>query len=261
METAGCPLQAEYLVRRTKARYQCPRAGALVSRVSARVFPRTRKAPAGLSCSWHYPIISHLSYRRTSEQQQQWILFLAKEVSAIIRCPAIPSIYSSKELLNLLNAFHQGDYQTVIDADNASFSNSNAIQLRVLQLRSRIASGSAKEVLADIAHEKLDVPDFAAVKALALQATGNTSEALREAERLASTSAENATVQILGGTVLQAAGETEEALALLAKHQGNLEAYEASAYRKALILMLRHPLQHSPNNPNPPPPKPHRPRP
>ena len=32
-------------------------------------------------------------------------------------------------------------------------------------------------------------------------------------------------MQLLGGTVLQAAGKTEEALELLSKHQGSLEAY------------------------------------
>jgi coatomer protein complex subunit epsilon len=35
---------------------------------------------------------------------------------------------------------------------------------------------------------------------------------------------DNATVQVLGGTVLQGLGKSEEALAVLAKHQGNLEA-------------------------------------
>ncbi len=140
--------------------------------------------------------------------------------------PRTSVLRSKTELLNILNAFHQGEYQTVIDTDSASFSKSNAVQLRVLQLRSQIASGFAEEALADIADEKPDVPDFKAVKALALLATGNTSEALSEAESLASASPENATVQVLGGTVLQAAGKTEEALALLAKHQGNLEAYK-----------------------------------
>ncbi len=140
--------------------------------------------------------------------------------------PRTSVLRSKTELLNILNAFHQGEYQTVIDTDSASFSKSNAVQLRVLQLRSQIASGFAEEALADIADEKPDVPDFKAVKALALLATGNTSEALSEAESLASASPENATVQVLGGTVLQAAGKTEEALALLTKHQGNLEAYK-----------------------------------
>ena len=48
---------------------------------------------------------------------------------------------------------------------------------------------------------------------------------MKLAEELASTNAENSTVQVLAGIVLQAQGKTEEALALLAQHQGNLDAY------------------------------------
>ena len=44
------------------------------------------------------------------------------------------------------------------------------------------------------------------------------------AEELAHSSPENPTVQILAGTVLQAAGRSEDALTLLSKHQGSLEA-------------------------------------
>jgi len=69
-----------------------------------------------------------------------------------------------------------------------------------------------------------NAPDFAAVKALARYSTGSTSEAVSQIESLVETESENATVQLLGGTVLQAAGKTEEALSLLSKHQGSLEA-------------------------------------
>lgn len=37
-------------------------------------------------------------------------------------------------------------------------------------------------------------------------------------------------MQLLGGTVLQAAGKTEEALLLLSRHQGSLEAYEVQPF-------------------------------
>lgn len=121
------------------------------------------------------------------------------------------------------NAFHQGQYQTVIESDTTSLSASNALPARVLQLRAQIAMGQAEEALADIEGED-DEPDLAAVKALAHHTVGKTSEALSEVEQLVSSSSENTTVQILGGTVLQAAGKSEEALALLTKHQGNLEA-------------------------------------
>lgn len=69
-----------------------------------------------------------------------------------------------------------------------------------------------------------NAPDFAAVKALAQHSVGNTSEAVSQIESLLDTKSENATVQLLGGTVLQAAGKTEDALSLLSKHQGSLEA-------------------------------------
>lgn len=128
------------------------------------------------------------------------------------------------ELVNIHNAFHQGQYQTVIDFDTSSFSPENALPSRILQLRARIALGQTEDVLADIEGETDDVPDLAAVKALAQQVAGNTEEALALAQKLAETQSENATVQVLAGTVLQAQGQTEEALALLGKHQGNLEA-------------------------------------
>ncbi|MCJ1298889.1 hypothetical protein MMC08_001680 [Hypocenomyce scalaris] len=129
------------------------------------------------------------------------------------------------ELLNMHNAFHQGQYQTVIDSDTSSLSASNALPARVLQLRARLANGQAEEVLADIEGEDNE-PDLAAVKAFAHYALGNTSDALSEVEQLVSSFPENTAVQILGGTVLQAAGKSEEALGLLTKHQGNLEASE-----------------------------------
>lgn len=127
------------------------------------------------------------------------------------------------ELLNIHNAFHQGQYQSVFDFDTSSLSSENKIPARVLQLRGQIAAGQAKEVLASIGKEG-NAPDFAAVKALAHYASGSTSNAVSEIEKLVEADSENATVQVLGGTVLQAAGKTEEALSLLSKHQGSLEA-------------------------------------
>ena len=79
------------------------------------------------------------------------------------------------------------------------------------------------EVLADVEGEE-EVPDLAAVKALALYASGDESAGLAEAEKLVESASDNAFVQVLAGMVLAAAGKSEEALALLAKHQGSLEA-------------------------------------
>lgn len=94
---------------------------------------------------------------------------------------------------------------------------------RVLQLRSKIVLGQPEEVLAEI--EREDTPDLVAVKTLAQHAAGDTASALHVAQELAEKYSENATVQVLCGTVLHAEGQSEEALALLMKHQGNLEAY------------------------------------
>ncbi|CAF9918399.1 hypothetical protein IMSHALPRED_004297 [Imshaugia aleurites] len=133
------------------------------------------------------------------------------------------------ELLNIHNAFHQGQYLTVIDFDISSLSTENKIPARVLQLRAQIAVGQAKEVLANIGKEG-NAPDFAAVKVFAQYVSGSTSNAISEIATLVEAESENTTVQLLGGTVLQAAEKTEEALSLLGKHQGSLEAYEIRSF-------------------------------
>ena len=92
-----------------------------------------------------------------------------------------------------------------------------------------MAVGETKEVLASIGKEG-NAPDFAAVKAFAQYSSGSTSNALSDIENLIEAESENTTVQLLGGTVLQAAGKTEEALSLLSKHQGSLEAYEIQPF-------------------------------
>ncbi|KAJ5729135.1 coatomer epsilon subunit-domain-containing protein [Penicillium malachiteum] len=99
----------------------------------------------------------------------------------------------------------------------------NQLPARVLKLRSRIALGQTDEVLAAVSTEE-DTPDLAAVKALALQVTGKADDALQLAQDLAENYPENATVEVLAATVLQAQEQSEEALSLLSKHQGNLEA-------------------------------------
>ncbi|KAI9836927.1 MAG: hypothetical protein M1838_004946 [Thelocarpon superellum] len=121
------------------------------------------------------------------------------------------------------NAFYQGQYSKVVDFDAASLSAENALPARILSLRAKVAAGHAKEVIGEVTGEE-DVPDLAAVKAYAQHATGDIASATRAMEQLSASSSDNATVQILGGTVLQAEGKSEEALALLGKHQGNLEA-------------------------------------
>ncbi|KAM3512130.1 hypothetical protein MY11210_004194 [Beauveria gryllotalpidicola] len=131
--------------------------------------------------------------------------------------------YSAEgELINIHNHFHQGQYQEVIDFDTSSFSPENELPARLLVLRARIALGQAQEVLADV--KGASEPELQAVSALAQQVLGNTDAAVSVVEKLAASHADNVAVQIVGGTVLQAAGKSEEALALLSQHQGSLDA-------------------------------------
>ncbi|KAK1999309.1 coatomer epsilon subunit [Colletotrichum falcatum] len=131
--------------------------------------------------------------------------------------------YSAEgELINIHNHFHQGQYQEVIDYDTSALSPENELPARLLVLRARVALGQAEDVLADVQGEK--EPELVAVGALAESALGKTDSAVKTIEKLAASEGENTTVQIVGGTVLQAAGKSEEALALLSKHQGSLDA-------------------------------------
>ena len=114
-------------------------------------------------------------------------------------------------------------YQNVVDFDTSSFSAENKTSARILQIRARIALGQSEDVLENITSEG-NSPDFAAAKAFAQYSAGQTTEAIKAIEQLVETQPENATVQLLGGTVLQASDRTEEALSLLSKHQGSLEA-------------------------------------
>ncbi|CAG8943380.1 unnamed protein product [Penicillium salamii] len=127
------------------------------------------------------------------------------------------------ELLNIHSAFHSGQYQSVLDFDASVLSPENKLPAQVLKLRAQIALGQYDQALAEPSIEE-DSPDLSAVKALALQSSGNDDAALQLAQELAENYPDNNTVQVLAATVLQAQGLSEEALALLAKHQGNLEA-------------------------------------
>ncbi|KAF5559553.1 coatomer epsilon subunit [Fusarium napiforme] len=131
--------------------------------------------------------------------------------------------YSTEgELINIHNHFHQGQYQEVIDFDTSSFSPDNALPARILVLRARLALGQAEDVLDDVKGESQ--PELQALGALAEFNLGKADSAVETIEKLASSAADNTTVQVIGGTVLQAAGKSEEALALLTQHQGSLDA-------------------------------------
>ena len=104
----------------------------------------------------------------------------------------------------------------------SNFSSSNALPVRVLQLRSQIALGQAQAVSNELASEK--TPDLIAVKLLAdyEQSKDVVSQAKKLAEQHGQ---DNLTVQLCVGMILERAGETEAALNVLSKHQGSLDAY------------------------------------
>lgn len=113
----------------------------------------------------------------------------------ILWTPAIAD--SSLELLNIHNAFHQGQFQETIDFDTTSFSSENTVSAQVLKYRAQIAKGQAKAVI-DSVGEDANQPEFSAIKAFALYCLGNEDEAQQEVDRLVEYSSENAVVQILG---------------------------------------------------------------
>lgn len=133
------------------------------------------------------------------------------------------------ELVNIHTAFIQGQYNLVIsDYDSSDFSESNALPIRVLQDRAKCALGQYEEVIGSISDsEAKSTPDLAAVRTYAsfLSRPEDTDgNAVKEAERLAEAEGENLTVELLCGTVLGRSGRQEQALQLLAKHQGSLDA-------------------------------------
>ncbi|KAF2153869.1 hypothetical protein K461DRAFT_223195 [Myriangium duriaei CBS 260.36] len=136
--------------------------------------------------------------------------------------------YSSEgELVNIHTAFHQSQFQAVLDFDTSSFSSSNALPARLLQLRSHCALRQYDAVLSSVSSsEASSNPDLAAVRLLAQygKTPANASKIVAEAETLAEKSGDNLGVQICVGSVLASAGEHDKALALLKRHQGSLDA-------------------------------------
>ncbi|KAI9767755.1 MAG: hypothetical protein M1840_005436 [Geoglossum simile] len=165
----------------------------------------------------------HLTLEYTYDTQKA--LFGAKDqhIGKVILFLTMDPFSTEGELLNIHNAFHQGQYSVVLEIDASSFSPENALPARILALRSRIALGQAIDVITELEAES-HVPDLVVVRSLAQYAVGDKNEAVQVAEIQAGKSPDNATVQVVGGTILHAAGRSEAALELLGKHQGNLEA-------------------------------------
>ncbi|KAL9062381.1 MAG: hypothetical protein Q9157_008970 [Trypethelium eluteriae] len=129
------------------------------------------------------------------------------------------------ELVNIHSAFHQGQFSKVLsDYSPATFSTPNQLPARVLQLRARLALGEYDGVISEVKGDS--TPDLEAIKVLAefLKDPENGVSAAQAGEQLAEKAGDNLTVQICCSTVFAAQENYEQALALLAKHQGTLDA-------------------------------------
>jgi coatomer subunit epsilon len=130
------------------------------------------------------------------------------------------------ELVNIHTAFVQGQYQSVSDDfDVSSFSDSNRLPVRILQLRAQCALGKYDKVLKSIKDaDAKSIPDLAAVRVYASYLRKPSDSTASDAEKLADAHDDNLSVQLLCGTVLARAEKSEQAIALLSKHQGSLDA-------------------------------------
>lgn len=132
------------------------------------------------------------------------------------------------ELVNIHTAFIQGQYQLVLsDFDASDFSESNRLPVQVLQYRAQCELGQASEVLSAVSSgQASSTSDLAAVRIYAsfVSKGAQDEKAIAEAEKLSEAQGDNLTVQLLCGTILARAGKQEQALQLLAKHQGSLDA-------------------------------------
>lgn len=198
--------------------------GPLTSCYLGRVALSALKPPSTIAATGHHqhPFPSDKFFHNYSHDGSVFCRgrLVSRIPTQLIQCA---NLFLPAELLNIHNAFHSGQYQDVIDFETSALSPENQVPARALKLRAQIALGQYDEALADPSIEE-DSPDLTAVKALALQSSGKTDDALQLAQELAENYPDNNTVQVLAATVLQAQGLSEEALALLAKHQGNLEA-------------------------------------
>lgn len=128
------------------------------------------------------------------------------------------------ELALIHNAFHQSQYEKVLDWDTSSFSAESELPAKMLLLRSLLALGRYDEVLKQAKGSSPDVK-AAALAAEFLKKPSESSPAVEKAKKLAESNGDNMNVEILVGIILARIGETEEAIALLSKHQGSLDAY------------------------------------
>lgn len=134
------------------------------------------------------------------------------------------------ELVNIHTAFIQGQYQSVLnDFAVSDYSESNKLPIQVLRYRAQCALGQYDKVTGAISDaDAQKTADVAAVRAYALYLQKPTDAAVTQAEKLSETEGDNLSVQLLCGTILARAGKQDQALQLLSKHQGSLDAVALS---------------------------------
>jgi coatomer protein complex subunit epsilon len=127
------------------------------------------------------------------------------------------------ELALIHSAFHQGQFAKVVDWDTSSFSSDYQLPAKMLQLRSRLALGRYDEVLTIAKGQSSPDMKAASVAAEFFKKPSESSPAVEKAKKLAESNGDNMNVEVLCGTILARIGETDQALALLSKHQGSLD--------------------------------------
>ncbi|TKA36139.1 hypothetical protein B0A54_13078 [Friedmanniomyces endolithicus] len=133
---------------------------------------------------------------------------------------------SEGELLNIHTAMVQAQYTSVLnDYSTSDYSASNRLPVQILQYRAQCALRQYDEVIGSISDSDARfTPDLAAVRTYASYLQKPSASAVQEAERLAEKEGDNLSVQLLCGTILARAEKAEQALQLLAKHTGSLDA-------------------------------------
>lgn len=170
------------------------------------------------------------AHRPTTETspstEQQWIHFQPKEVRTPYhgaRARNIDRLTAPQELTNLHTAFHTSQHDAVISFDASSLSSTNQLSARLLQLRSKLALSQYDEVISDLEGEDDEI-DLAAVKAFAVYLRDHSDASIAEMERLGAEKGGNGTVLLLVGTCLAREGRETEALGVLGRHEGSLDA-------------------------------------
>jgi coatomer subunit epsilon len=133
------------------------------------------------------------------------------------------------ELALIHSAFHQGQFAKVVDWDTSSVSSEYQLPAKLLQLRARLALGRYDEVLSLAKGQSSPGIKAAAVAAEFFKKPSESSPAIEKAKKLAESDGDNLEVEVLCGSILARIGETEQALALLSKHQGSLDAYDITS--------------------------------